>query len=150
MNGRFTTRAAALLSLAVLAGPLLAAPPATEDWKPIENGVLKIDDRPVKTWEIYLTGNDKHLVLLQLGARFLLLNTEAQEVTELAPEILERRGQVLRWTPGKDPQKQTVLPSEEWSQKHAGRARIIRLRLTKEGRRIEVQLPVTPDLRKFY
>lgn len=128
----------------------LPVPGETLDWKPIGNGVLKIDERPVKIWEIYVTSGDKRLVLLQLGARFLLINTEQLEVTELAPEVLERRRDGLRYTPRKSPEKETLLPSEDWSQKHAGRARIIRLRLSKEGRRIELQLPVTPDLRKFY
>ena len=120
------------------------------DWRPIVNGVLKIDERPAKIWEIYVSEKDKRRVLLQLGSRFLLIDTEGEEVSEIAPEAFERRKDALRWTPPTDNAKKNVLPSEEWSQKHAGRARIIRLRLSKEGRRIEIQLPVTPDLRKFY
>lgn len=141
-----------LLALALLVfGPATAssAEPAIE-WKPIVNGVLKIDEQPVKLWEIYITGNEKHLLLVQLGARFLLVNTDALEVTELQPEVFERRGMVLRWTPSKDHAKETLLPTGDWSQKLAGRARIIRFTLLKEGRRVEVQLPATPDLRKFY
>jgi hypothetical protein len=136
----------ALVSLACW--PLAAT--QTIEWKPIIHGVLKIDERPVKLWDIFITGHDKRLILLQLGARFLVINTEVLQVIELQPEALERRGHTLRWSPGKDPARETPLPTENWSQKHAGRARIIRFTLSQEGRRVEVQLPVTPDLRKFY
>lgn len=137
------------------------APAASETiiWKPVTNAVLKIDERPVKIWEIYLTEKRKHWALIQLGARFLLLDADAKEIFELAPQGLERRGSELRWQ--SDLQAPTALPSpqngqrqllasEDWTDKHAGRARIIRLRLSAEGRRLEVQLPATPDLRKFY
>ena len=147
-----------LAALALLAGAVPAAP-ETVVWKPITNGVLKVDERPAKIWEIYLTGKNKHLALVQLGARFLLLNTAEKEIFEIAPEGLERAGNELRWrvdltAPAESPSSQNgqrkLLPSEDWTDKHAGRARIIRLRLSGEGRRLDVQLPATPDLRKFY
>lgn len=128
-------------------GAAAPLPAETIDWKPITNAVLKVDERPARVWELYVTEKRKHVVLLQLGARFLKLDLEAQDVTEVAESALERRGGALRWKEG---QQQTKLESEDWTQKHAGRARIIRLRLVKEGRRIELQLPVAPDLRKFY
>ena len=53
-------------------------------------------------------------------------------------------------TPSAQNGRRKLLASDEWTDKHAGRARIIRLRLSAEGRRLDVQLPATPDLRKFY
>ncbi len=117
------------------------------EWKPVVNAVLKVDDRPAKIWDLYVTGKRKHLALVQLGARFLMLDLEAQQISELAEPSLTRKGANLHWREG---DQQTLLPSEDWSQKTAGRAKIVRLLITREGRRLEVQLPIAPDLRKFY
>ena len=162
MIKRISPRPVQFLAL-IAAFALLGAPaqPARETitWKPISNAVLKIDERPVKLWEIYLTDKKKHWALLQLGSRFLLLDAEARQIFELSPQGLERRGSELRWqadlqaattVPTRENGQRQLLASEDWTDKHAGRARILRLRLSSEGRRLEVQLPATPDLRKFY
>lgn len=143
----------------VIAAPGAKAAPETLVWKPITLGVLKIDERPVKTWEIYVTKKYKNWVLLQIGARFLMLDVAAQEIFELDPAGLQRKNTELHWnfdpeapTASPTPQngQRLLVPSEEWTDKAAGRARIIRLKLSAEGRRLDVQLPATPDLRKFY
>ncbi len=145
--------------LLMLATSRADAAPETLIWKPITLGVLKIDERPAKTWEMYVTKKYKNWVLVQIGARFLMLDVEAREVFELAPEGLQRKDAELHWnfdpvapTANPTPQngQRVLVPSEEWTDKAAGRARIIRLKLSSEGRKLDVQLPATPDLRKFY
>jgi hypothetical protein len=42
------------------------------------------------------------------------------------------------------------VATADWWMRDAGRARIIRVRLKEEGRVLEVQLPLRPDLRIFY
>ncbi len=172
--GLFFTLALAWPAPPATAQTARPAPPALT-WKPIENCVLRVDDRPAKLWEVYLVPKKKNLVLVQLGSRFLQLDTEAREIYEIAPEALERKGRDLIEKPDSGPPadsgnraaardaskgpaqggqrqrgRREPLPSAEWTERDAGRARIIRLRLTAEGRRLEVQLPIDPDLRKFY
>jgi len=139
-------------------------------WKPVLAAVLKVDNQPVKLWNVYVAHKKDHLVLVQLGWRFLMLDTELRQVVEVAPASLERKGEELRWERreakapdkeadtttkpggtriGKAPAADTVLPSDGWNIRDAGRARIIRARLTDEGRVLEVQLPLAPDQR-FY
>src|ERR1700682_4878568 len=57
-------------------------------WKPIENALLKIDEKPVKLWTAYRLEKDKiaKRLLLQLGSRYLLIDTEGREVLEFRPE----------------------------------------------------------------
>ncbi len=145
--------------LLAIALPGVFAAPETLLWKPIALGVLKVDERPVKSWEIYVNKKYKSWFLVQIGARFLLLDAEARAVFELDPAGLQRKHTDLAWTtdpeaptaaPSKENGLRIALPSEEWTDKAAGRARIIRLKLSAEGRRLDVQLPATPDLRKFY
>jgi hypothetical protein len=135
----------------LLAAGLMAVPAGAETikWKPVSNGVVKVNGGPVKKWDLLLSSQRKGTVLLQLGARFLLVDVAAQEVQELGEETLERRAGELRWTPAKGSLRK-LLASDEWSERDVGRARIIQFRLTGEGRRFEVQVPVAPDLRKLY
>jgi hypothetical protein len=128
--------------------------------------LLKIDERPVKHWEVYLSKDRKHLVLLQLGGRYLLFDTDAREVYELEPNTLAPRRNELLWTEQKPPattaessgeaasgqptSRMKRIASEDWVLRDAGRARIVRVKLSEEGRVIEIQLPIQPDLRSLY
>ena len=116
-------------------------------WKLIEAALLKIDEKPVKLWTLYREEKDKHAkrLLLQLGARFLLIDTEIREVNEFRPENIERRGKELRMNRTGPPAK--VLATSDWQLREAGLVRIIHVRLNEEGRVIEIQLPSIPDLR---
>ena len=141
------TKTAATLAVALL---LAAAPARAADkmvWKPIVEAMLKIDEKPVKLWTLYREEKDKHprRLLLQLGARFLLLDTENREVMEFHSENFERRGKDLRQ--GKAGSAGKVLASSEWNLRESGFVRVIHARLVEEGRVVEIQLPSMPDLR---
>ena len=116
-------------------------------WKPIEAASLKIDEKPVKLWTVYREEKDKKAkrMLLQLGARFLLIDTENHEVDEYPPENFEKRGKELRQ--GKPGAPAKLLETSDWVVREAGFVRIIRTRLAVEGRVVEIQLPSVPDLR---
>ena len=130
------------------------------EWRPVPLAVLKMDGRPVKLWNVYVAHKKEHLVLVQLGQRFLMLDTDLREVVEIAPAALKRKGSTLEWEAKEDSnaraqrnaerKSEKVLLSEEWSIREAGPARIIRVRLAAEGRVLEVQLPIRPDLRVLY
>lgn len=116
-------------------------------WKPIEQALLKIDEKPVKLWTLYREEKDKHgkHLLLQLGARFLLIDTQSRAVEEFRPESFERHGKDLRQSRTGPPAK--VLATGDWVLREAGLVRIIHVRLSDEGRVVEIQLPSLPDLR---
>lgn len=131
----------------LLVGRLAAAEKIT--WKPVAAAVLKLDDRPVKLWNVYVAERKDHLILVQLGQRYLIIDTEAREVLEVAPAALKRKGKELRWERQK-PRGEKSLPTEDWVIRDAGRARIVHLKLADEGRILEVQLPREQDFRSLY
>jgi hypothetical protein len=116
-------------------------------WKPIENALLKIDEKPVKLWTAYRPDKDKNAkhLLLQLGSRYLMIDTEGREVLEYRAESFERHGKDLRAGRATPPGK--TLATNDWILREAGMVRIIHVRLADEGRVIEIQLPSLPDLR---
>jgi hypothetical protein len=133
-------------------------------FKPVIRAILKVDEKPAKTWDVYQGEKHAHLVLVQLGGRFLLLETKAKEVFELDPASLQRKNDELRWEDTKrraseeqnssgeraGTQRKKLLPSEDWTFRSVGPLMIVRLRLAAEGRVIEVQLPQRPDFRWAY
>ncbi len=140
--------------LALLLSELFAGTTRAADdrilWKPVEDAILRIDDRPAKTWNVYRPEKkDKsHLLLVEIGRRFLLLDLRAKEIFELVPEKIERKGKELLWREQDKPA--SPLPSTDWTIRDAGRTRRIRARLEGEGRVLDVQLPQMPDLRGLY
>jgi hypothetical protein len=142
------TNTAIPLALAIV---FSAAPAHAADktvWKPIEMAMLKIDEKPVKLWTLYREEKDKHpkRVLLRLGARYLLFDTENREVAEFQSVNFERRGKDLHQAKAGPAGK--VLPSSDWILRESGFVRVIHARLAEEGRAVEIQLPSMPDLRR--
>ncbi len=116
--------------------------------KPVEQAVLKVDDRPARIWNVYRAEKKNHLVLVQLGRRFLMLDSHAHEIYELDPAKLERKDKELLWQEADKPAK--PLPTADWSVRDTGPLRRIRATLSEEGRVLEVQVPTKPDLRTLY
>jgi hypothetical protein len=150
-----------ILSLAFLCSTAVAAEKII--WKPVTLALLKVDGRQAKFWNVYVAHKKEHLVLVQLGRRNLVLDTELREVVEIPLAALERKGKDLQWerlektdaegAEAQSPQsknEEKVLATADWWIRDAGRARIVRVRLSDEGRVLEVQLPLRPDLRIFY
>jgi hypothetical protein len=135
----------ALLALALAAGALAAERVV---WKPLDKAVLKVDDRPARIWNVYRAEKRNHLLLVALGRRFLMLDIRDHEIYELDPAKLERKDQELLWHEADKPTK--PLASADWLVRDAGRARRIRATLADEGRVLEVQVPLQPDLRSLY
>ncbi|MBI3484933.1 MAG: hypothetical protein HY012_07265, partial [Acidobacteria bacterium] len=61
--------------------------------------ILKMDGKPVKFWEVYVAEKRGHLVLVQLGRRYLLLDTKEKEVLEIEPGAIVQKpkGNDVAW-----------------------------------------------------
>jgi hypothetical protein len=107
--------------------------------------ILKMDGKPVKFWEVYVAEKRGHLVLVQLGRRYLLLDTKEKDVLEIEPGAIQQKpkGNDVAWT--RSPQNEKKIVSEEWSLRKIGPAIAIQVRLSAEGRLLEIQLPRMPD-----
>ncbi len=141
-------RATSTLFLAVVLATCAALAADKIVWKPVERAVLKVDDRPARIWNVYRAEKKDHLVLVQLGRRYLMLDYRAKEIYELDLAKLERKDKELLWYEADKPAK--PLSTADWSVRDTGPLRRIRATLSDEGRVLEVQVPIQPDLRQFY
>ena len=117
-------------------------------WKPIPQVVLRIDDQAPKIWNVYRTGKKADPLLLQIGARLLVIYVHNQEVYEIQPEHVDHKGTELLWREADRPEK--PLSTSDWSTRDVGSAWRIRVKLAAEGRMVDLQIPQLPDLRGLY
>jgi hypothetical protein len=140
-------RAGALVALALaLAGGSRATGKEKIVWKSISNAILQVDSRAPKIWNVFQAGKKFDPLLLQLGSRYLVIYVRNMEVYEIKPEQLDHKGEDLLWRETDKPAKPTA--ASDWSIKDVGSASRILLKLSDEGRMINIEIPQMPDLRR--
>src|SRR5580700_7004346 len=93
---------AAALALVPLAAPARAGDKAVA-WKPIEQAMLRVDDQPVKNWNVYEESKKGDPLLLAMGNRFLLIEIHDHKIFELTPTKVQHKGSELFWDPAERP-----------------------------------------------
>jgi hypothetical protein len=144
----FLNRAKIFLIVAGLsfvpAGSIFAADKIV--WKPIPDALIQIDSHPAKLWNLYRDGKKTDPLLLQLGVRMLVIYVRNQAVYEVKPEQFEHKGEDLLWRETDRPEK--PLETSDWATKDIGSAWRVQVKLTAEGRLLDIQIPQIPDLRR--
>jgi hypothetical protein len=144
-----------LLSLAFIAGignrtALARGKPL--DWKPTEQGMLRVDDHPVSEWNLYEADKKDSRLLLEMNGRFLLVDVAARVIFEIDPAKIEHKGANLHWDPDDRPDK--PLETINWIVKDVGSSYRFSARLVAENHVIDVQIPHPLDLkpipRRYY
>ena len=115
-------------------------------WKPIPNAILQVDSRAPKLWNVFQAGKKFDPLLLQLGSRYLVIYVRNMEVYEIKPEQLGHKGEDLLWREADKPAK--PVATSDWSVKDVGSASRILLKLSEEGRVVNIEIPQMPDLRR--
>lgn len=107
-------------------------------WKPVE-AILRVDDQPPKDWNMYRGDRKSDVLLLQVGARYLLLDTKKHEVREIDPASVTRNKETLVNAGGEKDGK--PIASSAWSVRDVGAARRILFKLDAENHSFTIELP---------
>src|SRR5438132_8303132 len=113
-------------------------------WKPIENALLRLNDAPPKEWGVYRPGRKNEPLLLQIGNRFLLIESHDRQVFELDPAKIERKTGEILWSPADRPAK--PLATSDWVVDDIGAAFVIKMKLENEDALVDLQLPHPQDV----
>jgi hypothetical protein len=132
--------------LLILAGRLPAADKEKIVWKSIPDAILQVDSRAPKIWNVFQAGKKTDPLLLQLGSRYLVIYVRNMEVYEIKPEQLGHKGEDLLWRETDKPAK--PVATSDWSTKDVGSATRILIKLSDEGRILNVEIPKLPDVRR--
>ena len=159
MNGELFSHSAAricrrslctAIATAAFTSPLFAAqqPEKKLAWKAVEFAILKFDDKPPKSWNIYHQEKRKGVLLVQLWKRYLLVNLLNQEVFDLDPQKISVKGSQAEWSQA-DISNQPIEIAD-WSERDVGPVRRYRFRLGKNGHVLELQMPLKPNGQPMY
>ena len=136
----------------IITGALLSVAPAFAadkdkpvTWKPITQALLRVNDQPVKNWNVYEQNKKGDPLLLAMGDRYLLIQVHERKIFELPSARIEHKGAELLWDPATLPAE--PLATTEWLIKDVGFAYRLGVRLVAENRLVDLQLPHPMDLR---
>lgn len=125
-----------------------SAPDRSIVWKPAEQPLLRVDDRPAKVWNVYQENKKTNPLLVQIGARFLLVDGRERKIFEIAPEKIAHKGAELSWNPADRPSM--ALETSDWLVRDVGLAYKISARLVAEGHVLDIQIPHPLDIRGIH
>lgn len=147
---QITSRTRRLIAIAGLCLALLNVALAADKekvvWKPVPDAILQVDSRAPKVWNVFQAGKKFDPLLLQLGSRYLVIYVRSMEIYEIKPEQLQHKGDDLLWRDTDKPDK--PIPTSDWSTKDVGSASRILVKLSAEGRLVDIQIPQVPDFRR--
>jgi len=143
-NGLARVAPAALL-LVLAASSARTADKVT--WKRVADAMLKIDNRSAKVWSLYHAEKDKkdHRLLLQIGTRYLMIDTKLRFITEYDPATFEKKGEAYEME--REAKGVKAIATDDWVLRDVGTSYLIHTQLKEEGRVLEIQLPKMPDFR---
>ena len=108
-------------------------------WKTVANAFLRVNDQPIKEWNVFQIEKKDNRFLLQLADRFLLVDTLQKQVFELVSAKIDRSGSNILWDPADKPAK--PLATSSWLVRDVGLAQRIKLRLDADDRTLDLQIP---------
>jgi hypothetical protein len=141
----------ALMAIALLgtAASVVTAARAGEKaaWKSVEFAILRYNDDAPASWNMY-HGEKKGLLLLRLWRRYLLVNTQDQEVYEIDPDKVKVQGDSAEWSLTDIPAD--PIETSEWKVRDVGTLRRVRFRFGKTGNFLDIQIPLLPNGKPAY
>jgi len=109
-------------------------------WKGLVDALLRVNDEPMKDWNIYQQGKKSNPLLLQVGTRLLLVEIRDQSIYEIDPsKVQHKSADEVLWDPADRPAK--PLATSDWMIRDVGAAYRISAKLDAESRVIDLQLP---------
>jgi hypothetical protein len=133
--------------------------------------IFNIDQRPAREWRVLRHPRRDHLLLVEIGWRYLLVDAKEREVFELDPENLVKREREMEWEDAEglvaEPPRWVELErrraagehtarwparllTDEWTVRDIGNAWMVRFRLAAEGRTFELLLRHGKQPRRLY
>jgi hypothetical protein len=116
-------------------------------WHSIEFGIVKFNDEPPKSWNIY-HGEKKGLLLVRLWKRYLFVDMQDEEVYDIDPKNINVMGDAVEWSLADVPDKPIETP--DWKERNVGLVERIRFRLGKDGHYLALQIPLGPTGKPIY
>jgi hypothetical protein len=117
-------------------------------WTPVEGSSMHLNEHAPRQWRIYQAEKKQNLILVQLGHRYLIVDTKAHAVYDIPPKQVQlEKDNAIAAEPDKETRQ---IPVMHWEDRDIGPAQQIQIRLGDYGQMLELQVRHMPDLRAFY
>ena len=139
-----------VLTLPIILGStqvLVAQQSSKQQWKTLPFAIVRYNDDAPKSWNVY-RGERKGIYLVRLWKRYLLIDTDSQDVFEIDPQKVKVEGENAELAAQDIPED--PLETSEWKTRNAGPVLRHRFRFGKSGNFMELQIPVLPNGRPAY
>jgi hypothetical protein len=145
---RFGVVAVLLLAFGVTAEAQKAQNEPPKTWHPVEFAIVKLNDVPPISWNMYHT-DKKGVVLLHLWKRYLLINMLDEEVYDIDPQKVKNVGDSVEWSYSDLPLK--AIDTPDWRERDIGTMERIRFKLGgPDHHYLELQIPLLINGKPLY
>lgn len=110
-------------------------------WKPVQEALLKENNRPVKTWNVYQPTKDRQLALVQVSRDWFIFDLKKKRVYRAERRDFQARGDSLI---GPTPDRHMpIVKIDDWDSHDVGPAQQISARIAATGNVLTIELPHT-------
>jgi hypothetical protein len=118
---------------------LIAQQSSKQQWKTLPFAIVRYNDDAPKSWNVYL-GDRKGIYLVRLWKRYLLIDTDSQNVFEIDPAKIKIEGENVVLATSDIPEEPIEI--SEWKTRNSGPVLRHRFRFGQTGNFMELQIPV--------
>jgi hypothetical protein len=147
MNAKPKLLRAVTVTLLLALVSTTARPQTKPLWKSVEFAIVKINDGPPLSWNMY-HAEKRGVWLLRIWHRYLLIDLGQQEVFDVDPKTVVTQGDNVTWSPTDKPSD--PLDIGDWKERNVGGMDRLRFQLPKQGAIVELQIPLRPDGKTLY
>jgi hypothetical protein len=137
--GALRLSGALLLLCSIWAALPARAETGKQTWKPLPFAIVRYNDDAPKSWSVY-RGDRKGIYLVRLWKRYLLVDTDAQNVFEIDPGKVKVEGENAELATADIPAEPIEIA--DWKTRNAGPVLRHRFRFGQSGNYMELQIPV--------
>jgi hypothetical protein len=120
---------------------------ARQQWKTLPFAIVRYNDDAPKSWNVY-RGDRKGIYLVRLWKRYLLIDTDSQNVFEIDPAKIKIEGENVVLAISDIPVE--AIEISEWKTRNSGPVLRHRFRFGQTGNFMELQIPVQINGRPAY
>lgn len=139
------TRRGILTAAALVAGLVAAAGPQAEAgakkavWKPVMQALLKLNEHPVKHWNVLQASKNHNLLLVQVSGDWYIFNLKRKLLYRADRSDFETKGENYV---GPVPDRHTPrVKTDGWDSHNIGPAQQVTVELAETGDKLTIELP---------
>lgn len=108
-------------------------------WKQVTQVLLKENNRPVKTWNVYRPDKERNFVLVEVDRDWFIFNLKQRRLYRADKNDFQSQGDALT---GPEPGRHTpTVKTEDWDSRDVGPAQQISVRISATGDVLTIEFP---------